>query len=313
MFLKRSVLRNLRWRNRIETLLIFAAMAAYIGLLGYLLLGEMVGWLLSALAVIFLYLCPASPGLLLKAYRARQIHPSQAPELYQLVARLCERAQLGYLPTLYYLPLKAMNAFASGSERQSVIGLSAGLLNQLNRSELAGALAHEIGHLKHRDVRVMMTSEVFTKVLSTLSLVGQILLLLSVPTYLLTDVEVPWLALLLILFAPVCGLLLQLALSRRREYLADLTAAHLLGTPEPMIAALNRLDRQSAYWERMIGGHRETTLLKTHPPTAKRIQRLLELYQPQPWDSINVQQVPLRDLVSLFPGDLRGHSRYWWY
>ena len=313
MFLKQSVLENLKWRNQIETLMIFLAMAAYTGLLGYLLLGSLVGWLISGLAVLLLYLYPASPGALLNAYHARPIHPSQAPELYQIVSRLSERAQLEYLPSLYYLPVKAMNAFASGAGRESVIGLSAGLLNQLNRSELAGVLAHEISHLKHKDIRVMMTSEVFARVLGTLSIIGQIFLLLSVPTYLLTDVDVPWLALVLIILAPTCGLVLQLALSRRREYLADLSAAHLLGSPEPMIAALRRLDRQSAYWERMIGGDRETALLKTHPPIEKRIQRLRELYQPQPWDSLDVKQLPMRNLVSLFPESLRCPYRYWWY
>ena len=313
MQVNQSALANLRWRNHIETALIFVAMALYTGLLGLLLLGDSAAWLISAVAVLILYMYPASPGALLKAYRAQQILPTQAPELYQIAGRLSERAQLEAVPTLCYLPVKAMNAFASGSGREAVISLSAGLLNQLNRSELAAVLAHEISHLKHQDVRVMMTSEIFTRVMGMLSIVGQLLLLLSIPTYILTDANVPWLALLLIIFAPACGLLLQLALSRRREYLADLSAAHLMGSPEPMIAALSRLDRQSAYWERMLGGHRETALLTTHPPTVKRIQRLRELYQPQPWETLIVKQVPVNHLTSLYPNRLRTQRRYWWY
>jgi heat shock protein HtpX len=174
-----------------------------------------------------------------------------------------------------------VNAFAVGSPEHSAIGITAGLLRGLDRRELAGVLAHEISHIRRRDTWVMSLADLITRATHGLSVIGQVLLLLNFPLLLMGALTVPWTAVLLLILAPTLSGLLQLALSRAREYDADLGAVELTGDPRGLASALGRLERLNAGWiERIfLPGRRvpDPSLLRTHPSTAERIRRLHEL------------------------------------
>jgi heat shock protein HtpX len=168
----------------------------------------------------------------MRLYRARPVSAQEAPALWNAVQALTERAGLPRWPELYYLPSQVMNAFAVGTPVNSAIGLTDGLLRHLDLREIVGVLAHEISHVHNNDLRVMGLADLFSRGTSILSLLGQILLLLNLPLILFTQVTVNWWAIALLVFAPNLSALAQLALSRTREFDADLNAARLTGDPE---------------------------------------------------------------------------------
>lgn len=270
--------------NRLQTLSLILFIGGYLVLLGYLIWGrDGIVWLLLAGAVIVLVSPTASPQLVMRLYRARPLHRSEAPELYRILEQLAERAGLSVLPTLYYLPSRMVNAFAVGSPQQAAVAVTEGLLNTLDYRELSGVLAHEISHIRNNDIRVMGLADMASRLTSTLSTVGQFLLLINLPLILFSNVQVNWLLVLILLFAPQLSALAQLGLSRTREYDADLNAAQLTGDPEGLAQALVKLERrQRGLWRILMPGYQipEPSLLRTHPPTEERVRRLLELKQP---------------------------------
>lgn len=270
------------WRNRLQSLLLLAAMAGFVALLGLLLWGPDGMLMLLMVGVIGLLFGPAfSPWVVMRMYGARRLAPAQAPALAGLVRQLAERAGLEHQPELYYVPSRLLNAFAVGSQRQAAIAVTDGLLSHLNRRELAGVLAHEISHIRSNDLRVMGLADLFSRTTSLLSLMGQFLLLLNLPLLLFSLATINWFAILLLIFAPSLSALTQLALSRTREFDADLNAVRLTGDPEGLARALAKIEQVQGGWlERIfLPGRRvpEPSLLRTHPPTEVRIRRLQAL------------------------------------
>jgi len=157
-------------------------------------------------------------------------------------------------------------------------------------------LAHEISHVRNNDMWVMGLADLFTRMTNILSVVGQFLLLLNLPLLLMSDYTISWAAILLLVFAPTLSALLQLALSRTREYDADLGAAELSGDPEGMALALAKLERlQAGFFERVFLPGRqipEPSLLRTHPPTQERLRRLLALRHEPGFASQSQLRVP---------------------
>jgi heat shock protein HtpX len=148
--------------------------------------------------------------------------------------------------------------------------------------ELTAVLAHEVAHIAHGDLRVMGLADSVSRLTSLFALTGQILLLLALPWFLVGGqmVEVNWLALLVLLLSPHLALLVQLGLSRVREFDADLKAAALTGDPEGLALALARIERASRSWLSILlpgWGNPEPSWLRTHPATAERIRRLRTL------------------------------------
>lgn len=286
--------------NRLQTLSLILFIGGYLVLLGYLIWGrDGIVWLLLAGTVVVLVSPTASPQLVMRLYRARPLHRSEAPELYRILGQLAERAGLSVLPTLYYLPSRMVNAFAVGSPQQAAVAVTEGLLNTLDYRELSGVLAHEISHIRNNDIRVMGLADMASRLTSTLSTVGQFLLLINLPLILFSNVQVNWLLVMILLFAPQLSALAQLGLSRTREYDADLNAAQLTGDPEGLAKALVKLEqRQRGLWRILMPGYQipEPSLLRTHPPTEERVRRLLELKQPVEDGMANVNfstQVPV--------------------
>ncbi len=251
---------------------------------GSLLLGDGGLWLALAAAGFTLLLEPAAAsGLTLRLYGARPLHPDEAPDLWAVLRELAARAGLPAVPVPHYVPSGVVNAFATGSKHHAAIALTDGLLRSLTPRELTGVLGHEIAHIANEDLRVMGLADSISRLTHLLALLGQLAIVLSLPALLLGVAEVNWPALLLLAVAPQLALLAQLGLSRVREFDADRLAAELTGDPHGLASALAKIERVSRSWRAWLlpgWGNPEPSWLRTHPATAERIERLLELAPP---------------------------------
>ncbi|MBX2855900.1 MAG: M48 family metalloprotease, partial [Rhodobacteraceae bacterium] len=237
------------------------AIAILLGLLGVLMLAPR-----------------ASKEMLFSMYKARRLTARDFPEAINLLETLSRRAGLPRAPALYYVPSAAPNAFAVGSLNDSAVGVSDGLLRMMSHREFAGVLAHEISHIAHNDLWIMGLADAMTRLTSLMSYAGQFILLASIPLLLLGQPVISWWAPLALVLSPTVVSLLQLALSRTREFDADRGGAELTGDALGLASALAKLERrQGRFWEEIIlPGRRipQPSLLRTHPPTAERITRL---------------------------------------
>lgn len=271
--------------NIAQSVLLLGGMAV----LGWLIVSAIAGPVLT-LAIVFgtvlgLVLSPGVPKrMLLHAYRARRLGARDFPEGIALLAELSERAGLPRAPELYYVPSRLPNAFAVGKPEESAVCISDGLLRIMTRRELAGVLAHEVTHIANRDLWIMGLADAMSRAVSLASWVGQVILILNLPLILTGVAHVPWEVPLLLIFSPTIMALLQMALSRTREFDADRGGALLTGDPAGLASALVKLERRAGrFWEEMfLPGRRipQPSLLRTHPPTEKRVERLAALSVP---------------------------------
>lgn len=274
--------RQHRLVNAVQTLLLLGGMLLILAAVGHLFAGAPGMMMTLVLGLFLLLLSPRiSPRLVLRLYGARRLDPFEAPGLQAMVQTLARRAGLAYSPALYYLPSRIMNAFTVGGREEAAIAVSDGLLRTMTPRELAGVLAHEISHLRHNDLWVMGLADLVSRLTSALSFLGLILVVVNLPLILFTETGISWPAILLLVFAPSLTALLQLALSRTREYDADLGAVMLTGDPQGLASALAKLEYYSGgIIERiLLPGRRlpEPSLLRTHPHTRDRIERLQAL------------------------------------
>ena len=261
-----------------------------------------------------------SPQMVLRMYKARPVTQAEFPDGVKIVETLSERAGLPVAPRLHVVPSKMLNAFAVGRREDSALAITDQLARSLTGRELAGVLAHEISHIAHGDLKVMAFADMvsrFTSLFSTFGFIGLFFNLFGIAGGFTP--AVPWLAVILLVTAPTIGGLLQMALSRTREFDADLGAAMLTGDPDGLASALRKLEKaQGAYWESlMLPGSRvpAPSVLRTHPATADRIARLMALKAPgmagaDVTDAL-VTLPPLRRRTSLVPsiGRVRGIDR----
>lgn len=238
-----------------------------------------------------------SDAIALRMNGARELAPGELPELRALVGLLADRAGIP-MPRLYLVESEAPNAFATGRDPDhAAVAVTTGLLEAMDERQLIGVLAHEISHVKNRDTLVGTIAATIGGAISFLAQMGQFQLLFGGGG----DEEGgghPALALLAIILAPIAALVIQLAVSRGREYLADDTGARLTGDPEGLAQALERL---AAHQERAgvlgrfrrrepeaapnpafghlwivspLSGSSVARLFSTHPPLGERISRL---------------------------------------
>ena len=273
-----AVQRQHNFRNTLHTILLVAGTGLIMGALAYV----MFGWVGLVAATVFgaigiAGLGQVSPKMVLGLYKARPLEEHEAPQLHEIMRQLAKRADLPSVPTLHYVPTKMMNAFAVGRREDSAVAVTDGLLRAMTMRQLSGILAHEVAHIKSGDLKVMGLADVLNRITSLLSNIG----LLGIPLVFGTGMNVPVVGLLLMIAAPTLGGLLQLGLSRAREYDADLDGASLTGDPEGLASALKVLEeRQGGKWEGLVlPGSRlpQPSLLRTHPKTEDRIARLLAL------------------------------------
>ena len=279
-------LRHRKLANTLQSLLLLVTMSILLSFLAWLLGGPVMAGSVLVMVIVGYFINPlASPQILLRFYKAKLILPAEAPALHVAVQTLSDRAGLNFVPRLYLLSTPVMNAFTVGGQPQSSIALSQGLLNRLSPTEPVAVLAHEISHIQHNDLKVMSLADLTSRFTRFLSWTGQFLLILNLPFLLFGPNPVNWLAIAVLILAPTFSALIQLALSRNREFDADLGAAKLLGNPLPLAEALEKMDRlQGSVWERLFLPHRSTpepSILRTHPTNAERIKRLRSLDIPR--------------------------------
>jgi heat shock protein HtpX len=230
-----------------------------------------------------------SDKIALKASRARPLEPGEAPELEAAVQDLAHRAGLP-VPRLYLIPSEQPNAFATGRNPQhAAVAVTAGLLHHLPMEQVKGVLAHEFAHIKNRDILVMTVAAMVAGAVAAIANILQFSLFFGG-----SDEDNGPLGLIgviaTIIFAPLAAMMLQLAVSRQREYLADATGAQFLGRAAPLADALATLDRgskaipmavnpatASLYAVNPLPRAGMAALFMTHPPLAERIRRLRAL------------------------------------
>jgi heat shock protein HtpX len=300
-----DVQRRHNFRNALHTAILVLGSAAIMGLLAYSMFGTK-GLVAAAVigAIAMAGLGQVSPQMVLGLYKARPLGVEEAPQLHQIIVELASRAKLPAVPKLYYVPTQMLNAFAVGRKEDAAIAITDGLLRAMSPQQIQGILAHETAHIMNGDLKVMGMADVLNRITSFLSTLG----LLGVPLVFGTGFQAPLFGLLLMIFAPTIGGLLQLGLSRAREYDADLT-----GDPEGLASALQFLEeKQGAKWESMmLPGSRlpHPSLLRTHPRTEERIARLQALKLDHR-DQIVVKSDTQQPRTSLVPPVARPHVRW---
>ncbi|HEU0221095.1 MAG TPA: zinc metalloprotease HtpX, partial [Paracoccaceae bacterium] len=206
-----------RLLNLLHSALLLAGMAAIAWISASAVAGpELAVYVLLGLVGGLIFAPVAPKEFLLSLYRARRLGARDFPDGVELLARLAARAGLPAVPALYYIPSSVPNAFALGGPADSAIAVTDGILRLLDRHEFAGVLAHEVAHIANRDLWLMGLADMMSRLTALLSYAGQIVLLLNLPLLLTGQVTVPWIAPLVLVFAPTIMSLLQLALSRTR-------------------------------------------------------------------------------------------------
>jgi len=272
-------------RNVLQSILLVAGLGLLTSLCAWIVWGPQgILWTVIAVGLTIAVGPRVSPELVMSLYKARPITPEQGGDLYRLVEDLSRRAGLPALPRLHMIASSTLNAFAVGKPEQASIAVTTGLLHKLTPREVTGVLAHEISHIRNNDLWIMGLADTLSRLTQLMSLLGVFLLLLNLPAVMTGQVVVPWIVIALLYLAPTIGSLLQLALSRAREYDADLEGAQLTGDPAALASALDKLERyQGRFWEDMFFGGRkipQPSLLRSHPPTQERIRRLMQLAHP---------------------------------
>jgi heat shock protein HtpX len=280
-------------RTRISTqartwVILAGLMALFIGLGG--LFGGSSGIILFAgIAVLFnLFMFWKSADLALRASRARPVSREEAPELYRDIEELAAKAGVP-MPSVHLIPSEQPNAFATGrSPKKSAVAVTEGLLKYLSREQVRGVLAHELGHIANRDILVMTIAAMIGAAISAIANILQFSFLFGGD-----DRDNPLGAvgaIVAIIVAPLAAVILQLAVSRQREYLADATAAQYLGEGRPLAEALATLQRgtealpmnvnpatEALYIANPLSKRGFAALFSTHPPMEERIRRLRAL------------------------------------
>jgi heat shock protein HtpX len=304
-------------RNQLHSMLLVGGLGLVTAFSAWLLWDwSGVLFMLLAIGAVYAFAPNLPPEIVMRMYRARPVDPRHGEQIAYIVGVLSQRAQLPAAPAVYVIPSMTLNAFATGTPAKAVIGITEGLLRRLSLRELAGVLAHEISHVRNNDLAVMSLADVMTRFTQVLSYLALFLAIFNLPGLLLGDSDVSLLALLLLYLAPTIGSLLQLGLSRTREYDADLEGAELTGDPRGLASALDKLERyQGRFWEDLtfpVPGRRipQPSLLRSHPPTEERVARLLALENREMPPPIEVVEEPMVSLVGHGPGSMRPRYRF---
>jgi heat shock protein HtpX len=225
-----------------------------------------------------------SDKLALKMSRAKPIDESEAPRLYQIVRELTTRAGLP-MPRLYMIPQDQPNAFATGrSPKHSAVAVTQGITKLLSEDELRGVLAHELAHIRHRDILIQ---SVAAAIGSAITYIAYMLMWFG------GDDESPLSivsSLALVILAPIAATIIQLSISRQREYAADAGGAEICGNPESLASALLRLEQGAQAIPMQVNQAAEPLyivkpfksggiagLFSTHPPIEERVRRLRQM------------------------------------
>jgi heat shock protein HtpX len=269
----------------IRTTLLLAGLGGLLVVIGALIGGVQGATVFLVLALLInLATYFFSDKIALRAARAKPISEEEDPRLYQIVRDLTTRAGLP-MPKLYVIPQEQPNAFATGrNPNHAVVAVTAGIRKLLSEDELRGVLAHELGHVRNRDI--LLTS-VAAAIGTAITWIAYALLWFG------GDDDSPLGAvasIALVLLAPLAATIIQLAISRQREYSADATGAQISGNPESLASALLRLEQgaqaipmqvnqaqEALYIVKPFSGGGIASLFSTHPPIDERVRRLRQM------------------------------------
>ncbi|MEM7444435.1 MAG: zinc metalloprotease HtpX [Pseudomonadota bacterium] len=287
----------------IRTAALLAAMTALFLGAGYLIGGAggaMIAFLIALGMNAFTYW--NADKMVLRMYNARKVNERSAPEFHRLVAQLAERASMP-MPRVYIIDTDQPNAFATGRNPQNAaVAATTGLLNRLSSEEVAGVMAHELAHIRNHDTLIMTITATLAGALSMLAQFG--LFFGGNRNNPLGIVGV----IAMVILAPLAAALVQMAISRSREYEADRVGAAICGRPLWLASALesiqgyasridnNRAERNPATAHMFIinplHAHKIDGLFSTHPATAKRVARLRAMAGAEPQDRGNAGNGP---------------------
>jgi heat shock protein HtpX len=228
-----------------------------------------------------------SDRIVLAMYRAREVRDQDAPELFRIVRELAAAAQMP-MPRVYVVPSESPNAFATGrSPQHAAVAVTEGILRLLTWDELRGVLAHELSHVRNRDTLISAVAATMAGVILMLARMAYFAALFGGGRRDERDGGGVLGALAMMIVAPVAATLIQLAISRSREYMADTTGARISRSPQSLAAALEKIAVASGrvpldagpatahLWiVNPLRGNRLANLFSTHPPVEERVRRL---------------------------------------
>jgi len=278
--------------NNVKTFLLVAALTGLLLAIGFLIGGAGGIAVFAVIAIVFNFaMYWFSGSMALKMSRAVEVSQAEEPELHRMIATLAERAGVPK-PGVYITPAEQPNAFATGrNPKHAAIAVTAGIQRALSPRELEGVLAHEMGHIKNRDILIASIAAMVAGAISAIANFLQFSLFFG------GDDENPLGivgTLATIILAPIAAMIIQMAVSRQREYVADATGAELLGDPNPLADALESLQRTSEVIPMRVNpsaaplfivnplaanarggaGAGLGKLFSTHPPMEERVARL---------------------------------------
>ena len=278
--------------NLLKTAVLMAAITALFMAIGALLGGKAGMMLALAIAVAMNFFSYwFSDKLVLRMYSAQEVDESSAPQFYRMIRELAQRAQLP-MPRVYLIDEDAPNAFATGrNPEHAAVAATTGILRVLSERELRGVMAHELAHVRHRDILI---STVSATMAGAISMLANFAMFFGGrdsegrPTN-------PIVSLLVMLLAPIAASLIQMAISRAREFEADRGGAEISGDPQALASALQKIHRyaqgipleaaerhpetaQMMIMNPLSGGGLQR-LFSTHPSTEERVERLLAMAQ----------------------------------
>ena len=269
----------------IRTTILLATLSGLFVAIGFIIGG-------SSTALLFLFFAALlnmgsyffSDKIALAMSRAKPIDESEAPRLYQIVRELTTRANLP-MPRLYMIPVDQPNAFATGrNPKHSAVAVTRGIMQTLSEDELRGVLAHELAHVKHRDILIQ---SVAATIGAAITYLGYMLLWFGNDN----DSPIGLIgSLAMVLLAPIAASIIQLSISRQREFAADAGGAEICGNPESLASALLRLEEGAKAMPMQVNQAAEPLyivkpfsakgigkLFSTHPPIEERVRRLRQM------------------------------------
>lgn len=284
-----STTRQSTFGATLRTTILLATLSGLFVAIGFLIGGASTALLfLGFAALINLGSYFFSDRMALAMSRAQPISESEAPRLYRAVEELRTRAGLP-MPRLYMIPQDQPNAFATGrNPERAVVAVTRGLVNSLSEEEVRGVLAHELAHVKHRDILIQ---SVAATIGGAITYLGYMLLFFgrgggNSPIQLVASLA-------MVLLAPLAASIIQMAISRQREYSADATGAQISGNPESLASALERLEAgakanpmdaqrvneatEPLYIVKPFARQGLAALFSTHPPIEERVSRLRQM------------------------------------
>jgi heat shock protein HtpX len=282
--------------NRLKTVVLLAALAGLFIVIGYAIGGKTGATIALIIAVVMNFTSYwFSDKIVLSMYGAQEISENDDPRLFHMIQQLAMKAGLP-MPRVYIIPEEAPNAFATGrNPEHAAVAVTEGIMRLLSYEELAGVIGHELSHVKHRDILIQSIAATIGAAIVYLAQIGQFSMLFGGRRSDEDEDEGGGrgsfiTSILMIILAPIAAMLIQMAISRSREYMADDSGADICGHPMWLASALDKLRRGNEAIPTQHGdpatahmfivqpffGGGMSNLFSTHPPIEERIERLQE-------------------------------------